>query len=187
MLEGLVSGLGTLHQLLTLNFFSIWIRHLEKRKKCDVVMRSVRHCKRLHFLRIASAILSLILMIQREQPQVLWYHLARSWYTMVSKVKSRGSKENKASITPNNITLLFLDPKGSCLFAAGSPTDTFGRQNFQAFSSRQVAFWWRNGRCRQCCTDFLHQCAGDVEADHTDSGIAVDSADRNREAPHLGD
>ena len=32
-------------------------------------------------------------------------------------------------------------------------------------------------RCRQCYTDFLLQCAGDIEADHTDSGIAMDSAD----------
>ena len=29
--------------------------------------------------------------------------------------------------------------------------------------------------------------AGDIEADHTDSGIVMDSADRNRETPHLGD
>ena len=48
-------------------------------------------------------------------------------------------------------------------------------------------FWWRSGRCRQCCSDFLLQCAGDIEADHTDSGFAMDCADRNREAPHLGD
>ena len=32
-------------------------------------------------------------------------------------------------------------------------------------------FWWRSGQCRQCYTDFLLQCAGDVEADHTDSGV----------------
>ena len=48
-------------------------------------------------------------------------------------------------------------------------------------------FWWRSGRCRQCYSDVLLQCAGDIEADHTDSGIAMDSAVRNREAPHLGD
>ena len=29
-----------------------------------------------------------------------------------------------------------LDPNGSCLFAAGSPTDTVGSQNFQTFSTR---------------------------------------------------
>ena len=43
------------------------------------------------------------------------------------------------------------------------------------------------GRCRQCYSDILLQCARDVEADHTDSGIAMDCADRNRETPHLGD
>ena len=48
-------------------------------------------------------------------------------------------------------------------------------------------FCWRNGRCRQCYTDFLLQCAGDIEADHTDSGIVMDCVDQNREAPHLGD
>ena len=30
-------------------------------------------------------------------------------------------------------------------------------------------FWWRSGRCRHCCSDFLLQCAGNIEADHTDS------------------
>ena len=47
-------------------------------------------------------------------------------------------------------------------------------------------FWRRSGRCRQCGFDFLLQCAGDIEADHTDSGIAMDCAVRNREAPHFG-
>ena len=30
------------------------------------------------------------------------------------------------------------------------------------------------------------QCASDIEAEHTDSGIVMDCADRNREPPHLG-
>ena len=47
--------------------------------------------------------------------------------------------------------------------------------------------WWRSGRCRQCNSDFLLQCAGEIEADHTDSGIAMDCADRNRKTPHIGD
>ena len=46
--------------------------------------------------------------------------------------------------------------------------------------------WWLSGRCRQCYSDFLLQCAGDIEADHTDSGIVMDCADQNRET-HLGD
>ena len=48
-------------------------------------------------------------------------------------------------------------------------------------------FCWRSGRCRQCNYDFLLQFAGDIEADHTDSGIVMDCVDRNREAPQLGD
>ena len=39
----------------------------------------------------------------------------------------------------------------------------------------------------QCCSDFLLQRAGDIEADHTDSGIAMDCADQDRKIPHLGD
>ena len=79
------------------------------------------------------------------------------------------------------------DTNGICLVAAGSPTDTVGGQNFQIFSTRQIAFLWLSGRCRQCYSDFLLQCAGDVESDHTDSGIVKDCADWNRETPHLGD
>ena len=79
------------------------------------------------------------------------------------------------------------DPNESCLFAAGSPTDTVGSQIFRTLSTRQIAFWWLSGRCRQCYIDFLLLCAGNIEADHTDSGIAMDCADRNRETPHLGD
>ena len=33
----------------------------------------------------------------------------------------------------------------------------------------KLPFWWRSSRCRQCCSDFLLQCAGDIEADNTDS------------------
>ena len=33
--------------------------------------------------------------------------------------------------------------------------------------------------CRQYYSDFLLQCAGDIEADHTDSGIVMDCADQN--------
>ena len=32
------------------------------------------------------------------------------------------------------------DPNGSCLFAARSPTDTVGSQNFRTSSRRQIAF-----------------------------------------------
>ena len=32
------------------------------------------------------------------------------------------------------------NPNGSCLFAAGSPTDTVGSQNFRTFSTRQITF-----------------------------------------------
>ena len=32
------------------------------------------------------------------------------------------------------------DANGRCLFAAGSPTDTVGSQNFRTFSTRQIAF-----------------------------------------------
>ena len=24
-------------------------------------------------------------------------------------------------------------------------------------------FWWRSGRCRHCCSDFLLQCTGDIK------------------------
>ena len=34
-------------------------------------------------------------------------------------------------------------------------------------------FWWRSGQCRQCCSDFLLQCAGDIEADHADSMVST--------------
>ena len=50
----------------------------------------------------------------------------------------------------------------------------------------KLPFCWLSGRCRQSYSDFLIMCAGDIEADHTDSGIAMDCADRNRETPHLG-
>ena len=46
-------------------------------------------------------------------------------------------------------------------------------------------FWWLSGRCRQCYSDFLLQCAADIKAEHTDSGIAMDCTDRNRETPHI--
>ena len=46
------------------------------------------------------------------------------------------------------------------------------------------SFWWLSG---QCYSDFLLQCAGDVEADHTNSGIIMDCADQNHKTPHLGD
>ena len=36
------------------------------------------------------------------------------------------------------VTNSSADPNGSCLFAAGLPTDTVGRQNFQPFSTRQT-------------------------------------------------
>ena len=30
-------------------------------------------------------------------------------------------------------------------------------------------FWWLSGRCLQCYSDFLLQCASDIEAEHTNS------------------
>ena len=78
------------------------------------------------------------------------------------------------------------DPNGSCLFSAGSPTDTIGSQVFRTFSTRQIPILVASGRCRECSSDFLLQCAGDIYANHTDSGIAMDCADRNSEIPHLG-
>ena len=69
---------------------------------------------------------------------------------------------------------------GSCLFMAGSLTNTVGSQNFLYSSNRLFG----NGAAD---ADFLLQCVGDMEADHTDSGIVMGCADRNRETPHLGD
>ena len=80
-----------------------------------------------------------------------------------------------------------IGPNGSCLFAAGSPTDTVGSQNFETFSTRQIAFLVAERPMPAMLHRLLLQCAGDIEADHTDSGIAMDSDDRNRETPHLGD
>ena len=74
--------------------------------------------------------------------------------------------------------------------------DSSRPENIRTLSAAQTSelpllvethFWWLNGRCRQCCSDFLLQCAGDIEADHTDNGVIMDCADRNRETPHLGD
>ena len=42
------------------------------------------------------------------------------------------------SRAPLTFTSEVGDPNGNCLFAAGSPTDTFGSQNFQTFSTRQT-------------------------------------------------
>ena len=75
-----------------------------------------------------------------------------------------------------------LAQNGSCRFAAGSPTDTVGSQNVRTFSTRQIAFL-----VAQRSMSAMLQCAGGSEADHTDSGIAMDCADRNRETPYLGD
>ena len=96
------------------------------------------------------------------------------------------------------------DPNGSCLFAAESPTDSVGRITYRhcrpdhlpTLSAAKISelsllvklpFRWRSGRCRQSNSDFLLLCAGKIEADHADSGIVLDCADRNRETPHPGD
>ena len=42
--------------------------------------------------------------------------------------------------TAKHLNLAIDDPNGSCLFAAGSPTNTVGSQNFRTFSSRQITF-----------------------------------------------
>ena len=36
------------------------------------------------------------------------------------------------------LSIITVDPNGCCLFAAGLPTDFFGSQNFQTFSTRQT-------------------------------------------------
>ena len=48
------------------------------------------------------------------------------------------------------------DPNGSCLYAAGLPTETIGSQNFLAFSTRQTPHlgdWWGEltTTCYVCC------------------------------------
>ena len=45
---------------------------------------------------------------------------------------------NVATIDVCNIYNYLGHPNGSCLFAAGSPTDTVGSQDFQTFSTRQA-------------------------------------------------
>ena len=55
---------------------------------------------------VSSSIPSLLLMVQSEPLQTVWYHIALSWCTVVSEVKRWGVQENRISITPNNITLL---------------------------------------------------------------------------------
>ena len=52
--------------------------------------------ERQHFVCFVSyPISSLLLMVQRNPPQAMWYHLVLSWYTMVSEVKRRGVQESK--------------------------------------------------------------------------------------------
>ena len=41
-------------------------------------------------------------------------------------------------LTTSLINNILCDPNGSCLFTAGSPTDTVSTQNFQTFSTRQT-------------------------------------------------
>ena len=56
-----------------------------------------------------------------------------------------------------------LGPNGSCLFAAGSPTDTVDSQNFWAFSTRQIAYLVAERRMPALLLRLLLQCAGDIE------------------------
>ena len=72
------------------------------------------------------------------------------------------------------------DPNGSCLFAAGSPTDTIGSQSLRTFSTHQIAFSVSERRLLPALLLLLLlQSDGDVEADHTDSGIFMGCVDRN--------
>ena len=42
-----------------------------------------------------SSIPSMLLMVQRNPPHAVWYHLVLSWCTMVSEVKRQGVQESK--------------------------------------------------------------------------------------------
>ena len=53
----------------------------------------------------------------------------------------------------------------------------------KTFSTRQIAILV----AELPMLAILLQCAGDIEADHTDSGIVMNSANRNRQIPHHGD
>ena len=86
---------------------------------------------------------------------------------------------------PHKALTMTSDPSGSCLYVAGSPTDN--AKTSEIYILVKSPAWWQCGRCRQRHSDFLLQWAYDIEADHSDSGIVIDSADRNRQTPHLGD
>ena len=62
-------------------------------------------------------------------------------------------------------------------------TRTIGGQNFRTFSTRRIAFLEAKRPMPAMLLRLLLQHAGNIEADHTDSGIVVDGADRNRETP----
>ena len=61
---------------------------------------------------ICSSILKLLLMVQMEPPQAVWFHLTLS-RCMVSEVMRLGMQESKIFITPSNVTLLtvFCPPR----------------------------------------------------------------------------
>ena len=52
---------------------------------------------------------------------------------------------------------------GSCLFAAGSPTDTVDSQNVRTLSTRQIAFMLAERPMPALMLRLLLQCAGDIE------------------------
>ena len=61
--------------------------------------------------------------------------------TLPASAKSLADeRDRKRGLNPADETLNDLNkhPNGSCLFAAGLPTDTIGSQNFQTFSTRQT-------------------------------------------------
>ena len=60
-------------------------------------------------------------------------------------------------------------------------------KTFELSLLAKLPFWRWSGQCWQCYSNFQLQCAVDIEADHTDSGIVMDCADQNHETPHLGD
>ena len=58
---------------------------------------------------------------------------------------------------------IIKSPNRSCLFAAGSPTDTVDSQNFWTFSTRQIAFLVAERSTPALPLRKLLQCAGDIE------------------------
>ena len=65
---------------------------------------------------------------------------AYQWHIMVQCCCDSGSTNKLSCVSyfHQKQRSDFKDPIGSCLFAAGLPTDTVGSQDFQPFSTRQT-------------------------------------------------